>query len=302
MKPRTISLLELNIAVLLWGGTAMFAKGLKLPVVHIICLRSLVAGAALLLFMLCFKKSFKLKHPWHWGVMGLIGLLLCLHWLAFFQALKISTAAVAILSMHTYPVFTALLEPFLFGEKLKKADLLLAAAVFSGVIIMTPEISLSNETTQGILLGIVAGLFFMARNLMTRKYVKEYSSSALMFWQVLVTGVLLLPVLFLSGETEIEHLPSTIWLFILLGTVFTALPHALFSASFKHLSAKTAGILATLLPLYGAIFGYLIHKETVAPRTAIGGLLVLVCIVLETLRTVKQPSGHQQTPQVGPTV
>lgn len=44
MQPRKISLIQLNVAVLMWGGTAMFAKGIALPVPHIICLRSLDRG------------------------------------------------------------------------------------------------------------------------------------------------------------------------------------------------------------------------------------------------------------------
>jgi drug/metabolite transporter (DMT)-like permease len=285
MTSRQGSLIQLNVAVLLWGGTAMFAKGVALPVEHIICLRSLIAAAALLLFMLAVKTRVTVK-PGHRRVMALLGLVLCLHWLTLFQALKISTAVVAILAFHTYPVFTALVEPFVFGERLKKVDLLLALGVFAGVLIMIPEISLGNTTTQGIALGIVSGLFFMVRNLMTRRYVREYSGSALMFWQVLVTGVLLAPVLFLPGSRE--YPARTVGLLLLLGVVFTALPQTLFSASMKNLSARTVGILATLQPFYVAVLGYLIHNEIVTLRTVAGGLVILGCITFETARNVSQ--------------
>jgi len=263
----------------------MFAKGVALPVEHIICLRSLIAAAVLLMFLLAVKTQVGVKQGHH-RVMALLGLMLCLHWLTLFQALRISTAAVAILAFHTYPVFTALVEPFVFGERLKKADLVLALGVFAGVLIMIPEISLANTTTQGIALGIVSGLFFMARNLMTRRYVREYSGLALVFWQVLVTGMLLVPVLFLPGSSE--YPPRTVGLLLLLGVVFTALPQTLFSVSMKNLSAKTVGILATLQPFYVAVLGYLIHDETVTQRTVAGGLVMLACIAFETARNVSQ--------------
>jgi drug/metabolite transporter (DMT)-like permease len=287
MKPKTLSLVQLNLAVLLWGGTAMFAKGIALPIGHIICLRSFVAAALLLAFLLWCKEPVKLKRPGHYAIFAVIGALLGLHWLTYFGALRASTAAVAILSLHTYPVFTALVEPFVFGEKLKKIDIVLVLVVFAGVLVMTPEISLSNTTTRGILLGVVSGLLFMARNLMTRKYVKEYTSSTLMFWQTLVSGIILVPALFLSGEAD--YSPSAIGLLVLLGILFTAVPQTLFSASFKTLSAKTAGVLGTLLIFYGALLGYLIHDEQVTPRTALGGLIILACIIFETVRTVRQP-------------
>ncbi len=262
----------------------MFAKGIAIPVGPITCGRSVVAAATLLLFLLLFRKPVRLNRVGHYGIMVVLGILLCLHWLTYFAALKISTAAVAILSLHTYPVFTALVEPYLFGEKLKKIDIALVIVVFSAVLIMTPEISLSNTTTQGIMLGIVSGLFFMARNLMTRKYIQEYSGSTLMFWQVTVTGIVLLPLVALSEKAE--YSPQTIGLLLLLGTVFTALPQTLFSASFKSLSAKTVSILATLLPFYGALLGYLVHAEQVTSRTALGGLIILTCVIFETVKNV----------------
>lgn len=284
MTPKTASLLQLNAALVLSGGTAMFAKAIPLPVVHIICIRSLIGAAALWVFLWAFRLSVGVRRPSHYGVMALLGLLLCMHWLALFQALKISTAAVAIVSLHTYPVFTALIEPFLFGEKLKRRDIVMGLAVFAAVVIMTPQISLANETTRGVLLGIASGLFFMVRNLMTRKYVQQYSSSALMFWQILVAGVVLLPVLFFADG--VSFTPPTLGLLLLLAIVFTILPHTLFTASFKNLTAKTASVLATLLPFYGALFGYLIHGETVSLRTAIGGMLILACVVFEMVQSV----------------
>ncbi|NLZ05041.1 MAG: DMT family transporter [Phycisphaerae bacterium] len=284
MQPRKISLIQLNVAVLMWGGTAMFAKGIALPVPHIICLRSLIGAAALVAMLAALRRPLKAGGGRHYVLMVTLGLLLCAHWLTYFKALKVSTAAVAILSLHTYPVITAIIEPFLFSERLRKSDVLLAVVVFIGIVIMTPAMSLSDATTRGIVLGVISGLFFMVRNLLTRKYVHQYTSSVLMFWQMLVTGLVLLPWLFIDRAA---WTPATGGLLLLLGVVFTAVPHTLFSASFKHLSAKTVGIIATLLPFYAAFFGYLIHDETLSLRTVVGGSIILAAIAFETVRSVR---------------
>ena len=284
MQPKHINLIQLNVAVLIWGGTAMFAKGIALPASEITCLRSLVGAGAMLVFLLVTRGAFRIRQMRHYGLMAILGVMLCLHWVTYYHALKVSTAAVAILALHTYPIITALIEPFLFREKLHRTDLALAGIVFVGIVVMTPELSLSNATTQGIALGVVSGVFFMVRNLLTRKYVHHYSSSALMFWQMLVAGLVLMPWLGLNTASVDVR---TAGLLVLLGVVFTAFPHTLYSASLKHLSAKTVGIIATLLPFYGAFLGYLIHHETLALRTIIGGLIILVCICFETLRSVK---------------
>lgn len=272
----------------------MFAKGVPLPTGHIICFRSLIGAFVLLLFLLASRSTMKVKNTRDYWMLTILGVLMGLHWLTYFQALKDSTAAIAILSLHTYPVLTALVEPFVFKEKLRKTDVFLAALVFGGILIMTPEISLSNKTTQAILLGIISGVFFMCRNLMTRKYVRDYSSSFLMMWQMMVIGVFLLPVVFFSGPVDYSF--KTIGLLVLLGIFFTAFPHTLFSASFKNLKAKTVGILATMLPLYGAFFGYLIHKETIDFRTAVGGAMILGCVIIETFRNVRTSDKKTSVP------
>jgi drug/metabolite transporter (DMT)-like permease len=266
----------------------MFAKGIALPVADLTCLRSLFAALALLFFIKLRGQSAAVASARHFGLMVGLGLFLCLHWLTYFQALKISSAAVAILALHTYPVVTALIEPVLFREKLQKFDVALALAAFSSVFIMIPELSLSNQTTQGILLGILSGLLFMSRNLMIRKLLRTYTSSTLMFWQTLVTGLVLVPFLFLSGEFPYSQ--NSILLLLLLAVVFTALPQTLFASGLKNLSAKTVGILASLLPVYGALFGYLIHDERVELRTALGGALILACVIVETIRQASRES------------
>ena len=290
MKPRTVNLIQLNVAVLMWGLTAMFAKGIPWPTPAIVCGRSLVAAVAVLALVMVSRGSLRMRRPGHYGVMVVLGVLMGAHWLMYFQALKVSSAAVAILSLHTYPVVTALIEPFVFRERLRGADVLLAAGVFGGVLIMTPQLSLSNAVTRGIVLGIGSGLCFMVRNLITRKYVKPYASSTLMFWQVLVIGVLLLPMLFTGS---VAYTPRSLGLLVLLGVVFTAIPQVLHTASFKHLSGKTVGILATLLPFYGAFWGYVFYHEVPAGRTVIGGLIILACVLTETLRSI----GRQSEPR-----
>ena len=116
-----------------------------------------------------------------------------------------------------------------------------------------------------------------------------------------MTGVVLLPLVVVSAEWPYTR--GTVGLLVLLGTLFTAVPQTLFSASFTHLSAKTVAILATLLPFYGALFGYLIHDEKVSTRTALGGCLILICIIYETVKSTNRTAPDkpmQATPDGAP--
>ena len=283
MKSKTTNLIELNLAVLIWGGTAMFAKGIALPLSHIMCVRYLLCAVSLLFFLFALKIPVRLKGGKDYAVVAIVGILLCFNGLTLFKALRISTAAIAILSFYTYPVFTALLEPFVFGEKLRTSDIVLAGFILIGILIMTPQFNLSNSTTQGVLFGVLSGLFFMARSLIIRKYIQEISSSVFMFWQAMVIGLMLIPWLFV--ETA-DYTPLKFGLLILLGSVFTAIPQTLFAASLRNLRAKTVGIISTIQPIYTAVLGYLIHDESMTTRAVAGGAIILMCFVFETTRNI----------------
>jgi drug/metabolite transporter (DMT)-like permease len=282
MTPKTISLIQVNLAVFIFGGTAMFAKGIDLPSRNVICLRGFVAAIAILGFLAIKRPRILPKSPAHWATFFLMGLFMCFHWLTYFTALKISTAAVAMLALQSYPVFSAVIEPLIYREKIRKWDLLMVLGVFIGVFIMTPEFSITNSVTQGILFGIISGLCFLGRNLITRKLIHEYSGSTLMFWQTLVTGLVLVPVVLLSEP--VSYTPHNMGLIILLGAFFTALPQVMFSASLKYLRVTTTSVLATLLPLYGAILGFLVHDEVINAKIAIGGTVIMLCVLAEIFR------------------
>lgn len=285
MNPRNRNLLEVNAAVLLWGGTSLFAKLIPLSVGQIIFGRSVVAVLALAVFLRVTGQSFRLGGRRDAAGVLLIGALLGIHWLTYFQAIRVSTVAVGIIALHTYPILTILLEPLFFREKLHWADALSGVAVMAGIVILVPEFRLESEITQGVLWGVLSAVFFALRNILTRSYVRRYSSSTLMFYQVAVIVVLMLPYAVIRPLT-VE--PRSLGLLALLGVLFTALPQTLFTSGHAHLKAKTASIISTLLPVYGALLAFLLLGEAPTIRTYIGGAIVLGTVVVETLRSLRE--------------
>lgn len=295
MNRKILSVIYLNSAVLIWSGTAMFAKGISLPLVNLTCIRYLWGAAFLLILLLVLKNPILLKRKRDYAVAAVTGGLLCLNAISIFQAIRVSTAGVALLSFFTYPVITTLVEPFFFRERLRKLDLVLAGVIVVGVLIMTPEFSLSNQTTQGILFGILGGVFFMFRSLIMRRYLQNAPVLSLMFWQMVSITLMLLPFLPMEPAT---YTVSSIWLLVLLGTLFSGLPQTLFTASLKHLSARTAGVISTLQPIYTSILGYLFYREGITVPTMLGGGIILGCAFIEMRRNVQPPGRETVATQV----
>jgi drug/metabolite transporter (DMT)-like permease len=85
-------------------------------------------------------------------------------------------------------------------------------------------------------------------------------------------------------------------LFLLLGTVFTALNQTLYAASLRTLSAKTVSIIATMLPLYASITAIVFLAEIPSVQTIVGGGVVIGAVMIETVRAANAPQPDHGSP------
>ena len=284
MEAQRKSLWELNAAVLLWAGTALFAKWIPLPPFQITGLRAIAAAGILLLLLLARGQEVRVRNRRDLVILIVSGLAMAAHWITYFQAIQVSTVAIGILALHSYPVMTALAEPLWFRERFKAADVLLAVVVAIGLAVLVPRFTLESRVLQGTLWGVLSAAFFTTRNLLTRQLIGNHGSGKITFYQLAATAVALFPVVITPGE-RIEF--ASALKLLLLGTMFTALPHTLYTKALQHLSARSAGIISTLLPIYGAVAAALLLGEMPTTRTVVGGAIVLTAVTLETWRTLR---------------
>ncbi|MGI2152142.1 DMT family transporter [Shewanella oncorhynchi] len=272
-------LIELHLAVLLFGGTALFSKLIPLSALDITFLRCIVAATVLGLLVKFSRKRLTLVSKQDYLVAIGLGVIVSLHWVTYFAAMQLSSVAIGMIAFFTYPVMTVIAEPLLTGNKIKLHDMLSGVLVLIGVILLIPEANLGNDTTLGIAIGIVSAILFTIRNLLHKRYFSQYSGPHAMFYQTLVAVVFLMP----WHQTELVSISLEVWgLIILLGVVFTAAPHALFTSALRQLSAKTVGLVSCLQPFYGAMLALIILGEELNLNTLIGGTIIVATAIFET--------------------
>lgn len=116
--------------------------------------------------------------------------------------------------------------------------------------------------------------------LFTRSAVPEFGPVAMVAVRFGLASCLLLPVVILSGKWH--ALRANAGRFVILGTVFTALPFLIISYSAQSLSAGMLAILNATAPLFGAMIAWLWLGERIGARRAAGlaigfaGVVVLV--------------------------
>lgn len=284
MDPVKKSLWSLHFTMMLLGATSLFAKLIPLSATDITFGRSLIACVMLAIIVKFTGGKLLLKNGRDYIIAVALGLLMAAHWVSYFAAMQYSSISVGIIALFTFPVITVLLEPFFEGIRLVWQDLASACVVLLGIALVVPEISLDNDVTLGIALGVLSAFLYALRNLFHRKYFSHYSGAHAMAYQTLVIFVCLF---FFTSDEVFQASNDTYIALMVLGTALTALPHAMIAASLKHLRAKTFSLVACTQPLYGVALAMIVVNEEPRWQTLVGGMLVISAAIYETVNAQK---------------
>lgn len=275
-------LFQLLIGTLLISTSGVLGRFIDLPSPVIIWFRC--ALGALFIFIFCaYKKySIKINSKKDIPTVVLSSLFLGIHWITYFYALKLSNVALGMLSLFTFPVITALLEPLFLRIKLDSIHIVLGVMVLIGIYILAPEFNFESAHVKGVFLGVFSALCYALRNLILKRHVGKYNGSVLMLHQILILSVVLLPVLFfMDTDNTVSQFP-----YILLLALFTtAIGHSIFIHSLKYFSVSAASIINSIQPIFGIIMAFFFLKEIPHWNTLIGGSLILATVIIESIRS-----------------
>ncbi len=267
-------MVKIHLAVFLFGFAGLFGKFLSCSPFIIVLGRTFFAAIALFVYAKMVSRT-RLGAVDRNALIFLIlqGILLGCHWVTFFLAIQISSVAVGLVTFSSFPLFVTFMEPFFFKEPLKKRDIATALAVFAGILLVIPDVDLSNNVTLGGGYGILSGLTFAILTLVNRKNAMVSEPIAVAFYQNLFAALFLIfPVLILKPVTlALSDLPNL----IILGVIFTAMAHTFFIQSLTKIRAQTASVIAGLEPVYGIVLAFFLLNEVPRVRTLAGGLVII---------------------------
>jgi drug/metabolite transporter (DMT)-like permease len=274
--------LWLTLATIFISTSGALGKYIDMPIPVLIWWRC--ALAAVFLFLFCKYKKIKLKVYSGSDKLTFIisAVFLGAHWITYFYALKVSNVAIGMLSLFTFPLITAFLEPLFSKEKFDPIHIVLGALVLIGIYFLAPELDFESSALQGVLFGLISAVCYAIRTLMLKRHVGNYNGSMLMFYQVLILSALLIPSLaFMDTSSIATQYPYV----ILLALLTTAIGHTLFVNSLKYFKVSTASIIASTQPIFGIIIAFLFLNEIPTWNTFIGGTLIISTVVIESIRS-----------------
>lgn len=285
---------RLQFIVLIWGFTGVLGKLISIDAIPLVWYRVLVAALVLFVILKIKKINLKLSTKDFTMLLG-IGVIIGLHWMAFFGAIKVSNVAVALSTLSTGALFSAFLEPIFFKRKLILSEIILAIVVSACIILIY---NASPEYWLGIVLGIICSFLSALFSVLNGKIHTKFPAPKIMFYEMIGGWFIVCAFLpFFGGCETLANLSWTdLGLLIALGSLFTAYPMIESVSLMKYISPFTLLLNVNLEPVYGIIIAYLIfgESEKMTPLFYVATAIMVGAIVVNSIIKARQQAKIQK--------
>lgn len=273
---------ELHIAVLLFGLTAILGDLIEMSAMMIVWWRVVITCISLLFFVKAANIVRDIPPRLILQFMG-IGVLVALHWLTFYEAIKMANASIVLVCLATSSFFTAVLEPFVMNQRVKWYEIILGLLVIPGMVLIvnSTDISMMTGFWIGLLSAFIAALF----GALNKKLVGQSDEVSITFLELGSACVFIsLAIPFYLPSMDIEQFIPSVkdWFYLLtLALLCTTVAYILALRALKYISAFAANLTVNLEPIYGIILACLIlneHKELNSGFYV--GVAIIICSIL----------------------
>ncbi len=293
--------LQIHACVVLWGFTAILGKLITLPALPLVWWRMLIVVVALALVPRVWRGVRSMSSRLLLSYAG-IGVLVSLHWLTFYGAIKLSNASVGATCMALATVFTALVEPKLAHRPFSRRELVLGLAVLPGVALVVGGVP--HTMRLGIAVGTLSAIFVALFGSLNKRLVEHadpLTVTAIELGAGMLTMMLLAPLMpmaFPAFAGPLFVLPNAHDGLLLLGLALacTLLPFTLSLVALRHMSAFSAQLAVNLEPVYAIVLAMILlgEQRQLTPQFYLGVVIILGAVLIHPLVSRASPLRHPE--------
>ncbi|MCB0447816.1 MAG: DMT family transporter [Gelidibacter sp.] len=275
--------LHLHLLVFIAGFTAILGELISIGSIPLVWYRMLIAGVMMFIYIKLIKLKIKvdLRDKLKFFAAGVI---IALHWITFFEAIKQSNISITLAMFSTGAFFASFIEPLIYKRRIIWYEILFGIIVIVGVFLITQsEIKYIN----GILLGISSALFSTLFAVINGKFIEKHSATVISYYEFIsgVAFITLFILIFRGGfSTQFFILSASDWLFLfVLASVCTAYAFIGAVHVMRYLSPYTVILTYNLEPVYGITLALILFPltETMSPQFYYGAILILLTVLLD---------------------
>ncbi|WP_284283513.1 DMT family transporter [Portibacter lacus] len=254
--------LELHLAVLLFGFTAILGDLMDLPAIVIVWWRLLITSISFIFIIKSIRHLGSFSKNQILRFMG-IGIITSLHWVLFFAAIQYSNASITLVALACTSFFVSLVEPIIMKRKFEWIEVVI------GLIIVPAMILIVNNIEDGYVIGVFLGLLsaFLAAifTSLNKKYIVDGKERIISFLELGGAWIflsLLLPIYHMWQPIEAFWPSNMDWVYLLiLALLCTTLAYVMAMKALNYISAFASALTINLEPVYGIFLAVFLLKE-----------------------------------------
>ena len=270
MKKERAALLQMLLCTLLWSTSGLLVKLVPWNALVIAGCRSILTGIVMGLYMRARRMRLVRSRQ-----SFAIAVALMATYITYLPAVKLTTAANAIVLEYTAPIYVLLFSAIFRKQPLHRGDALAVLLTIAGVALCFVD-QIGGGSLAGNLLGLASGVFFGAMFALSGGADEETRMSGMLLSQIMM-GLLCAPLAFIY-DTPVTA--TNVLFIVLLGVVQLGIPNILYSLSVRYVSPLTCSLVASIQPLINPVWVYLAVGERPGKYAFIGGAVVLATITL----------------------
>lgn len=279
---RTKSLIHYHLIVFIFGFSSVMGALCSLDAIPLVVYRMLLASLGLAVYFVIFHPTYFRLERSLWVKVILGGLIIGVHWVTFFHAIKVAGVSLTLSMMATGAFITAMIEPLINKRKILGYELLFGGLIAVGVgMIFQAE----YEHLYGISIALLSAFLSSVFTILNTQLVKQGKAITLSFYELLVGAVFGIVFVIFSGNYTLEafELRQWDWLWIILiAWVCTSYAFNISIKVMQHLSPFTVMLIINLEPVYGILLSLAIwgDEELMSFRFYLGFIIVIGAILL----------------------
>jgi len=272
----------MHFIVLIWGFTGVLGRLISVNALDLVWHRILLAVVFLWAYQrflgarIQHIKSIKLGRT-----LALNGLVLMVHWVTFYAAIKLSNISLTLACLSTGPLFTAFLEPLFFRRRLAWSEVGVSFGVVVGLLMVVGSV---DGQGMAIVVGLLSSALSALFSVLNGRIVREMEAASISFWELLSGFVGLTIYLAVTGtmaDSVAAPNPND-WAYLaLLASFCTAFAFVQSVRIMRYLSPFTVVLTISMEPIYGILLALLVFgADEAMPALFYLGFAVVLLMLL----------------------
>lgn len=300
------SYLHFHFIVFIWGFTAVLGSLISIGAVPLVWFRMGLASIFIFIYIKWRGIDLSLSRKTA-AYFTLAGIIIAVHWLTFFGAIKASNVSITLAMMSTGAFFTAILEPIFYKRKVIWYELFFGTVVIGALYLI---FKVEPQYQLGIGLALLSALLSAIFTLINGKFVHDHNATKISFYELLIGTVFITIFLTFSDLAHLNEegvaffsadfftLPVMDWVYLgVLASVCTAYAFIASVEVMRHLSPYTIMLTINLEPVYGILLAFLVlgDVEQMSTEFYYGAIVILLVVLAngvlknsKTFRTKKE--------------